>query len=477
MQRDKADAQVKEPSATQAGLEDPIRAFLDTLSTMADLMNVELFEVSASVLQEDVEPPAEVALVAMRHGGDLRGPPDPSMACIIQAVEQARKGAGSNDEPTRRIRWLGDDLACVLEGRDEAATAALDRVTAWVDRHLPVVFDQSRERDALDALGEGLVVVDARGIIARCTRRAAEILGTSPELIEGGRLVEVLPAVPPSLEPNEVARGALGETYPEVGYLVQQLAPTSSGVERVGLLVKLRHEQRFASQRRGYLRFFSALRHDVRSPLTALKGLVSVLMDEPEMPAHERLGLLSLLEQEAERTVTWVEDYLLLLRLRFEPRPTNLVSMPVSAVLTDLVRRFEAHARERRIRLSLELPTTADQTVIRVDSSLLEPFGNNLLGHVLRLGDAGAEVAVSASPETGAIIVRAHGPGLFASHPKEPFMTLARSTAAGKRTPGVGLGLFAVKKIADVHGWQVTADVEAREGGPGELVIVVEWGR
>jgi signal transduction histidine kinase len=66
---------------------------------------------------------------------------------------------------------------------------------------------------------------------------------------------------------------------------------------------------------------------------------------------------------------------------------------------------------------------------------------------------------------------------LFATHPKEPFMTLARSTAAGKRTPGVGLGLFVVKKIADVHGWQVTAKVEAREGEPSELVITVEWGR
>ncbi len=469
MQPDKADAQVREPRGADGEVNEPIRAFIHTLATMAELAGVALVEVRGN----GGEPNADGAFVAVRHGGVLRGPQDPTLGGIIQAVERARKGGGPIDEPTRRIRRVGDNLLCVLEGE----AAKLDRVTAWVDLHLPAVVDQVREKEALDGLGEGLVVVDGDGIIVRCTRRAAEILGTSPERLEGQRLVEVLPAVPPSLEPNEVARGALGEQYPEVGYLVQQLAPTSSGVERSGLLVKLRHEQRFAAQRKGYLRFLSALRHDVRSPLTALKGLVSVLMDEPEMPANERLGLLALLKQEAERTVTWVEDYLLLLKLRFEPRPTNLVSMPVATALKDLVRRFEAHARERRILLTLKLPPVAAETELRVDSILLEPFGNNLLGHVLRLGDAGAEVEVTASPETGAIIVRGHGPGLFATHPKEPFMTLARSTAAGKRTPGVGLGLFVVKKIADVHGWQVTADVMARDGEPSELVIMVEWGR
>ena len=474
MQPDKADAQVREPGGVDTDMNEPVRVFIDTLATMAELAGIALVVVAAPLRADDGEPNAEGAFVAVHHGGVLRGPHDPTLGGIIQAVERARKGGSPIGDATRRIRWVGDDLACVLEGGE---AAVLDRVTAWVDRQLPAVVDQVREHVALDGLGEGLVVVDGAGVIVRCTRRAAEILGTAPERLEGERLIEVLPAVPPTLEPNEVARGALGERYPDVGYLVQQLAPTSSGVERDGMLLKLRHERRFAAQRTGYLRFLSALRHDVRSPLTALKGLVSVLMDEPEMPANERHGLLALLKQEAERTVTWVEDYLLLLKLRFEPRPTSLTSIPVATALTDLVRRFEAHARERRILLTLKLPPAASEMELRVDSSLLEPFGNNLLGHVLRLGDAGAEVEVTASPKTGAIIVRGHGPGLFATHPKEPFMTLARSTAAGKRTPGVGLGLFVVKKIADVHGWHVTSVVEARDGEPSELVIAVEWAR
>ncbi|HRE92131.1 MAG TPA: hypothetical protein PK095_23655, partial [Myxococcota bacterium] len=158
----------------------------------------------------------------------------------------------------------------------------------------------------------------------------------------------------------------------------------------------------------------------------------------------------------------------------------QLLPMPAQSLVESMLRRFAAHAAERRIALRLEAPPESASREVFFDPGLIESFGNNLLGHVLRLGDAGARVEVALVEMGGdgppALVIRGSGPGLFATHPAEPFMTLARSTASGKRTPGVGLGLFLVKKVADVHGWRVRCEVAPGSENTPELRLEVDWG-
>lgn len=456
----------------------PLGGFLETLALVADLSGAVAVAVDIAAAAEHAGGGEvggdEGALAGVRHRGVLLGSPDEAIGDIIQAGDETRKGAGSD----RVVRRLGPVVIIV---RKERATASdFERVAGWLDAQLPQVARGVRERAAAEALGEGILLVDGANRVALCTERAAAILGVTSEAVEGQDLGLVLPQAPRGLEPNEVARGALSGEHLHTSYIARHLAPTADGLERPGLVIKLRDDRRFEGQRKRYLRFLSALRHDVRSPLTALKGLVSVLMDEPEMPAAEREKLLALLKQEAERTVTWVEDYLLILRLRFESRPNQLLPMPAQSLVESLLRRFAGHAAERRISLGFAPPPPSALREVYFDPGLIEAFGNNLLGHVLRLGDAGASVEVALVDQGGdgppALLIRGAGPGLFATHPAEPFMTLARSTASGKRTPGVGLGLFLVKKVADVHGWKISCEVAPGPGNAPELRIEVDWG-
>lgn len=458
----------------------PLGGFLETLALVAELSGA-----VATAVHVDAAAPSreaggrevggdEGALAQERHRGVLLGSPDEAIRNIIQAADETGKGA----DPDRVVRRVGPVLIVVR--RERAKPADFERLAGWLDGQLPQVVRAHRERAAAEALGEGILVVDGQSRVALCTERAAAILGLTSEAVEGQDVAQVLPQAPRLLEPNEVARGALSGEHLHTSYVARHLAPLPDGQERPGLVIKLRDDRRFEGQRKRYLRFLSALRHDVRSPLTALKGLVSVLMDEPDMPAPEREKLLALLKQEAERTVTWVEDYLLILRLRFESRPNQLLPMPAQTLVESLLRRFAAHAAERKIALRFAAPPVSASREVYFDPGLIEAFGNNLLGHVLRLGDVGAEVEVALVDKGGdgppALVIRGAGPGLFATHPAEPFMTLARSTAAGKRTPGVGLGLFLVKKVADVHGWKIRCEVAPSPGNAPELRIELDWG-
>ncbi len=392
----------------------------------------------------------------------------PPAASIIASLGESREPASVVDsegasEPWGVVGW-GAARALAIE-RTEAGR----RVERWARAEVARFRDLARAEAAVDAVGEGVVIVDGDGRVAQCTRRAAEILGyEDPVAVEGHAARTIMPRAVDRLEPNEVARGTLDRER-RVTYVAHHPAPAlGQAAPRSGLVLRLRSETRFAETRKGQLQLLSALRHDVRSPLTALRGLVGVLLDEPDMPREERMPLVELLRQEAERTVTWVEDYLILLRLRFEPRPNNPATIDLAAVLATIERLYGAHARERGVDFTVAQRVETAGPIIG-EPPLVDAFCKNLVGHFLRMADSGATVAVRVGAE-GSLVIEGHGPGLFAQHPGNPFTTLARSTAAGKRTPGVGLGLFLVKKVADVHGWPITID-----SNDGIVRATVRW--
>jgi len=412
-------------------------------------------------------------------GRTLLAQPVAARAAIIQGVTAMRERtqiATTTRGMNLTLTPASQEAAWLAVGWDDRralvvpASAAGRVIAAWARREVGRFRDFARTEAALDAVGEGLVVIDGMGRVAHCTRRAAELLGASePEQIEAKLVSEAIPQAVVALEPHEVARGAIGRDR-EVSYIAQHPAPASGESESSpGVVLRLRGQERFLATRRGQLQLLSALRHDVRSPLTALRGLVGVLQEEPDMPRDERVQLVDLLHQEAERTVTWCEDYLVLLRLRFEPRPVSPARIGPDVPLGILLTQYAQHARDRDITFSTAIDPLAAATLIEADPSLLEPFCKNLVGHFLRLADSGATIAVRIEHD-GALVVEGQGPGLFTQHPAHPFTTLARSTAAGKRTPGVGLGLFLAKRIADVHGWPITVTSDGQS-----VRAVVRW--
>jgi len=447
------------PTVRECGEDSAWLAFVAAARAMCALGGASLGVVHRS------ETPRGAEVVVESVAGGAIAPP---AGAIIASLGESREPASAVEpeaaaEPWGIVRW------------DEARALAIERseggrhVERWARAEVARFRELARAEAAVDAVGEGVVLVAGDGRIAQCTRRAAEILGhRDPTAVEGQAAHTIMPRAVDRLEPNEVARGALDRER-RVTYVAHHPAPAlGQGVPRPGLVLRLRSETRFAETKKGQLQLLSALRHDVRSPLTALRGLVGVLLDEPDMPREERMPLLELLRQEAERTVTWVEDYLILLRLRFEPRPSNPIAIDLADVLALTERLYGAHARERGVDFTVTQRVETAAPVVG-EPALLDAFCKNLIGHFLRMADSGATVSVRVVAD-GSLVVEGHGPGLFAQHPAYPFTTLARSTGAGKRPPGVGVGLFLVKKVADVHGWPIAIDAD-----DGIVRATVRW--
>ncbi|HUG41797.1 MAG TPA: ATP-binding protein [Longimicrobiales bacterium] len=226
-----------------------------------------------------------------------------------------------------------------------------------------------------------------------------------------------------------------------------------------GMLARL--EAAFESQRR----FTADASHELRGPLTALRGEVEVALRRDRDPAEYRRVLGSNL-QEVERLTDLAADLLTLARSDAGVMQPRLQATDVAARAAAVVARLRARADEKDIRLDLQ--ATADAEAL-VDPGLVEQLVWNLVENAIRFTPAGGRVDVVIGREGQDVVleVRDRGPGLPEEDVERIFERFYRADPA--RTPGgdatgTGLGLSIVRAITDVHGGRVRA-LNAPDGG------------
>lgn len=207
--------------------------------------------------------------------------------------------------------------------------------------------------------------------------------------------------------------------------------------------------------------FVANVSHEIRTPLTVLAGFVETLQSLPLKDA-ERSRYLGLMEQQAQRMQTLVNDLLTLSRLEGSPLP------PVQEwhVASLLMAQCEQDANDLSTLLWSGPQRLVFQTegVIEVAGSASELLSAmfNLIGNAIRYSPPDKPIAVrwSGLPGGGAVFsVRDQGAGIAPEHlPRltERFYRVDRSRS--RETGGTGLGLAIVKHVAQRHGAELSIE-------------------
>jgi signal transduction histidine kinase len=233
-----------------------------------------------------------------------------------------------------------------------------------------------------------------------------------------------------------------------------EVEPSSSAELRV-LAETFNHmldrlESAFARQRA----FVSDASHELRSPMTAIRGQLEVLARD-ESPSREDVQRVEeKVMTEMVRLERLVDDLLSLARID-EGLPLTRSAIEIPAFLRDLA---EAPGAE-----GTELEGT-DAGVLDADPELLAQVVRNLLANANRYGD---RVILSASAEDGrlTIAVEDDGPGIPLGERESVFDRFHRVGQARDRASGSsGLGLSIAKSIVEAHGGRISAG-DSRLGG------------
>ncbi|MDI3339838.1 MAG: GAF domain-containing protein [Sphaerobacter sp.] len=216
--------------------------------------------------------------------------------------------------------------------------------------------------------------------------------------------------------------------------------------------------------------FLSVASHELKTPLTTVKGWVYLLVDalrQPELDREAIREFVSELQAQVDRFEGLIAD--LLDASRIQQGRIDLRPEPV--VLNELARRVLArfeHAPERTPRhtLALEAP---EQIVGIWDPDRLEQVLTNLVSNALKYSPDGGEVRLrlGRSGDEAELTVSDQGIGIAPADQARLFQPFTRAERARQLASGTGLGLYITQRIVREHGGTI-----ALESTPGQGTTV-----
>ena len=188
--------------------------------------------------------------------------------------------------------------------------------------------------------------------------------------------------------------------------------------------------------------------HELRAPLTVLKGDIDVTLKRERSAAEYRETLLRCRE-EVERLARLAGDLLVLARSDAALPLEHVAELDFHALVHRVVSRGEAAAAARGI----QLVTTGPEGQVSGDDRLLERVVGNLVGNAVKYCRPGGQVVVQLERDGEVrLTVRDEGPGIPPEHVPQLFGRFFRGDPARRRGEGSGLGLAIAKAGAEAHG-------------------------
>jgi two-component system sensor histidine kinase KdpD len=204
-----------------------------------------------------------------------------------------------------------------------------------------------------------------------------------------------------------------------------------------------------------------ALSHDVRTPLTVLRGLAEQLALTPPTLSPAHAALVDAMRDEAARMAQLIDDLLEMARLRSGPVVLDRQWQSIEELVGGAIRARAAMLADHP--LAIALP--ADLPLVECDALLIERVLCNLLENAARHTPPGTAITVGAAVDGPWIVVDVadDGPGLPPGDPARLFETFARGTRESTM-PGTGLGLAIARAAVEAHGGRIEASNRVPRG-------------
>jgi len=319
--------------------------------------------------------------------------------------------------------------------------------------------EREESRTLLEALSDGVLAADRRGIIIETNAAARRLLGygeTEPlpplgELFHDrahrALMREVLTGA--AVEGRELA---LGDRT-----VVFSARPLADGGTLL-VLSDVSDLRRLETIRRD---FVANVSHELKTPLTAIAGYAETLAAESRNP--QATGFAQTIVENAGRMQRLVDDLLDLSRIEsggWEPEPRRV---EVDAAAREAWRPFADRAASRGIGFE----STTNSASINGDPEALRQIFTNLFDNALRHTPQGGKIRVAAQRAGNRVVVRVSdtGSGIGADHLPRIFERFYRvDPGRSRQEGGTGLGLAIVKHLVEAHGGRVEAESELGRG-------------
>jgi signal transduction histidine kinase/DNA-binding NarL/FixJ family response regulator len=388
-----------------------------------------------------------LALVSALIGG-MRRP-------LLELVEATRRLAAG--ELVTRVRPSGP-----RELRDLGATFnAMAADLAGAQQRLET--ERRRLSVTIESLGDGLIVTEPGSrTIAAVNPRVTELV---PELHVGDSISSDESPLPP-LEVTLEGEQLIEHRGRTLAVTAARLGPESDGV-----VWTLRDMTERARLERAKSEFVATASHELRSPLTSIKGFVELLQSSPERMSARQREFVDIILKSTDRLTELVGDLLDVARIEADRVELNRRPVDVGEAVRETAELMGPRIAQKHQQLSVYVAPTLPLAL--ADAARVRQIVANLLTNAHLYTDDGGRIELRVEPERAwvQIIVRDTGVGMTKEQAERAFERFYRARDAGASSPGTGLGLSIVKSLVELHDGRIEVESQPGEGSTFRVLL------
>jgi len=263
--------------------------------------------------------------------------------------------------------------------------------------------------------------------------------------------------------------GALVALFGALVILHVERGASSLARQREGARVTAMLNEKLTAANLEKNRFLGIAAHDLRNPLSSIRGLSQLMVENPMEPAEQK-EFLDTIHRTSDETLGLVNDLLDVAVIESGKLDIKRKDQDLAKLVGQRIKHLEPHARGKGIAVKLDADGMRSASI---DAARFGQVVDNLVSNAIKFSPAGTTVTVAlrADGDNFVFSVQDQGPGIPEEERKLLFRSFqklsARPTGGEKST---GLGLAIVKKVVDAHGGRIEVDSEP---GRGTRFIVI----
>lgn len=402
------------------------------------------------------------------------------LAYMKEAAERFARGDLSRKLDISRISGMTTELAGLAKSLNTMAVQLAERIESAEKQHnqLNAVFS---------SMVEPVFALDINGKILNLNRAASRLFETMTDKVSGRQIDEIIrnpslhKLIDEARRKGEIRHGEIEITHngPTRHFHASIMPLKNSSNAAIGILVVMNDITRLKRLENVRSDFVANVSHELKTPVTSIKGYVEALMDgaldEPET-AEKFLGIVN---RQANRLNAIIEDLLALSRIEQDKENATIdfMNWKITDLFDAVIQTCSLRGQEKDITFHVACP---DYIEAQINPALMEQAVVNLVVNAIKYSKRGSKVIIKAENffEEGTDLIRISvqdfGTGIAAHHLPRLFERFYRSDKArSRKLGGTGLGLAIVKHIADAHGGKITVTSELDKGTTFFLYIPV----
>ncbi|OGS17737.1 MAG: hypothetical protein A3J83_01965, partial [Elusimicrobia bacterium RIFOXYA2_FULL_40_6] len=340
-----------------------------------------------------------------------------------------------------------------------------------------LVAEKTKTDAVIFSIADGIIMTDYDGKILLANHQARNMFNVSQENLEGQVLWDYLTDRKIADTFTEIIREykeSEGTIYKEMDlssddvsrYFKTTTEPvTTVKGEKLGIVTVVRDVTLEKEIERMKDDFMHSITHDLRNPMTSIRGFLKFLMDGIGGPlTDQQKKMIDTMDRASLRLMGLINDILDLAKLESGRMDLQLTDTNLFEISNRVIELLQPQIAKKVLNVGIELVNTSVSPVLKADPMLIERVINNLVGNAIKFTPENGKITVKIVDYSDKIEVRVAdtGEGIPPEYLDRIFDKFQQ--VAGQKKGGTGLGLTICKYIMNSHKGKIWVESKMKEG-------------